>query len=94
MGEGLQEPCPGETPAPGRWGRPGHRLVCGCVLSRNRTLEWSLASHRQLPAGWFCDVEPSGALGHQNLVATKDSVQEDQMRHKLGTKLPYKHHER
>lgn len=38
MEEGLQEPCPGETPAPGRWGRPGHRLVCGCVLGRNRTL--------------------------------------------------------
>lgn len=69
--------------------------TCLWMCSRKeQDSEWSLASHCQLPAGWFCDVEPSGALGHQNLVATKDSVQEDQMRHKLGTKLPYKHHER
>lgn len=33
---------------------------------------------------WICDEEPVGTLWHQNLVATEDSVQEDQTRHKLS----------
>lgn len=33
---------------------------------------------------WLCGEEPVGILWHQNLVATEDSVQEDQIRHKLS----------
>lgn len=51
---------------------------------------WPRSSHPQLPARWFHDEEPTGALWHQNLMAMRDYVQEDQIKHELGTKLAYK----
>lgn len=33
---------------------------------------------------WFCDEETAGTLWQQTLGAIKDSVQEDQIRHKLS----------
>lgn len=55
---------------------PFVKTLCG----ENRML---LGPHHQLPAGWFHDVELTEALWHQNPVAVKDNVQEDQMRHRL-----------
>lgn len=94
MEEGLQEPSVSRRNSGSR--QVGQGLATGLFVDvfSEQDSEWQLASRCQLLAGWFCDVEPSGALGYQNLVATKDGVQEDQMRHKLGTKLPYKYHER
>ena len=84
MEGGLQEPRPGETPAQGGGAGLATDLSVKTLCRKNRMLCGPRASHYQLPAGWFCDVEPTGASQHQNLVATKEHVQEDQMRQELS----------
>jgi hypothetical protein len=71
--------------------RTGHECVCGDDLQKEQDALSDRSSQLQLPAGWFCDEESAGALWHQNVVAMRDNVQEDQIRHKLGTKLSYRY---
>lgn len=90
MEEGRQEPRP-EAPAEAG-GPAARRLVCGAALRKEQGAApfVAMAFHPSFLLGGSA-MWTLRALGHQNLVATKDNVQEDQMRHKPGTKLSYKH---
>lgn len=90
MEGGLQAPRPA---APAEAGGPAaRRLVCGAALQKEQGAApfAAMAFHPSFLRGGsaMCNLR---ALGHQNPVATKDNVQEDQMRHKPGTKLSYEH---
>lgn len=70
----------GNDASSGQEGRTGHtHLWRHSVERENRTL--GVAEVISPPAfrWWICDAEPAGTLWHQNLVATEDSVQEDQI---------------
>lgn len=70
------------TPAQGRRGKATDLFV-KMLGGEYGMLCVALGSPHQLPAGWFHDADLTGALWHQNPVAMKDNVQEDQMRHGL-----------
>lgn len=74
----------------GRAGCPQAR-VCSCSAEApRRAPPAAMALHPSFLLGGSA-MWNLRALGHRNPVATKDNVQEDQMRHEPGTKLSYEH---
>lgn len=81
--EGPAEGASGRDASSGQQGRTGHTHLWRYSVE-SRTLRVAEGISPPLFHWWLCGEEPVGILWHQNLVATEDSVQEDQIRHKLS----------